>query len=88
MARTPTFAPAQDLADDETEDFTVTAEEVALVGLQGLLASGKYAENPRAAVAVAWMEIVPEFMRQQANFPAFLQKIYGAPQEAEPAAAE
>lgn len=71
----PTFDHVPETVTAEDADFFMeAATDVALVALQGLLASGK---DPKAAVGIAWNDVVPEFMRQQALFPTFLNKIYG-----------
>lgn len=66
---------------DEPEELEpeedLTADDVALVAFQGLLASGQYITDPGAAAELAWNVCVPAFMFARGRFPQFMERLYG-----------
>lgn len=89
MPKVPTFsAPPEQVTEEDADAFMETATDIALVALQGLLASGHYKDNPRAAAHDAWKLVTIEFLKEQALFPSHIQTFYPAAEQPQRTAAE
>jgi hypothetical protein len=57
-----------DILNNEAGDEPHPLDEIALRSMVGLLASGQYADAPRAAGVAAWTECVPGFLTGKNTF--------------------